>query len=179
MSTAGTTASVCFIKRGKIFVGHCGDSGIILGQEDPKHPGQWRAKPLTVDHKPEAEEELRRITDAGGKVVVKSGVPRVVWKRPKDRSHSGPIRRSTAIDEIPFLAVARALGDLWSYNAADDVFVVSPDPDLFVYEIDVLRDRCLVLATDGAWNVLTAEDAIDVVHNTEVGVKKARNDLFA
>lgn len=34
-STAGTTASVCFIKRGKLFIGHVGDSGIILGQEDP------------------------------------------------------------------------------------------------------------------------------------------------
>ena len=37
-STAGTTASICFIKRGKIFVGHCGDSGIILGQQDPEYP---------------------------------------------------------------------------------------------------------------------------------------------
>ena len=37
-STAGTTASICFIKRGKIFIGHCGDSGIILGQQDPEYP---------------------------------------------------------------------------------------------------------------------------------------------
>jgi len=27
--------------------------------------------------------------------------------------HQGPVRRSTHIEEIPFLAVARALGDLW------------------------------------------------------------------
>jgi protein phosphatase 1D len=37
-STAGTTASICFIKRGKLFVGHCGDSGIVLGQRDPEYP---------------------------------------------------------------------------------------------------------------------------------------------
>ena len=37
-STAGTTASVCFIKRGKLFIGHVGDSGIILGERDPHHP---------------------------------------------------------------------------------------------------------------------------------------------
>ncbi len=36
-STAGTTASICFIKRGKIFVGHCGDSGIVIGERDPKN----------------------------------------------------------------------------------------------------------------------------------------------
>ena len=37
-STAGTTASICFIKRGKLFIGHVGDSGIILGERDPNHP---------------------------------------------------------------------------------------------------------------------------------------------
>lgn len=37
-STAGTTASVCFIKRGKLFIGHVGDSGIILGEKDPHQP---------------------------------------------------------------------------------------------------------------------------------------------
>ena len=36
-STAGTTASIAFIRRGKIFVGHVGDSGIVLG-------GQVRAE---------------------------------------------------------------------------------------------------------------------------------------
>jgi len=42
-------------------------------------------------------------------VIKKSGVNRVVWKRPR-LSHNGPVRRSTVIDNIPFLAVARALG---------------------------------------------------------------------
>lgn len=70
---------------------------------------RWRARPLTIDHKPESEMELMRIQQAGGKVVKKSGVPRVVWYRPRG-SHKGPITRSTFIDEVPFLAVARALG---------------------------------------------------------------------
>ncbi|KAL8199135.1 UNVERIFIED_CONTAM: hypothetical protein K2H54_035134 [Gekko kuhli] len=42
-------------------------------------------------------------------VINKSGVNRVVWKRPR-LTHNGPVRRSTVIDQIPFLAVARALG---------------------------------------------------------------------
>ena len=42
-------------------------------------------------------------------MVSKSGVPRVVWNRPRV-GHKGPVRRSTPIDEIPFLAVARSLG---------------------------------------------------------------------
>jgi len=166
-STAGSTASVCFIKRGKLFIGHVGDSGIVLGERDPHHPSRWRAKSLTKDHKPDCNVELARIKSAGGKVVEKAGVPRVVWYRPHDPSHQGPIRRSTPFDEIPFLAVARALGDLWSYNAKDDVFVVSPDPDLHVYDVNVLKDRCLVLATDGAWNVLTPDMAVQCVSESE------------
>lgn len=36
-STAGTTASVAFIRRGKIYIGHVGDSAIVLGyQKDGK-----------------------------------------------------------------------------------------------------------------------------------------------
>lgn len=31
-STAGTTASIAFIRRGKIYIGHVGDSGIVLGK---------------------------------------------------------------------------------------------------------------------------------------------------
>jgi len=161
-STAGTTASIAFIRRGKIYVGHVGDSAIVLGYQDQDNPDIWRAEPLTREHKPESLEESQRITQCGGKVICKSGVPRVVWNRPK-MGHKGPVRRSTHIDEIPFLAVARSLGDLWSYNSEENVFVVSPEPDIRVYPVDITRHRCLVLATDGCWNMLTPQNAISTV----------------
>ncbi|KAK7792751.1 hypothetical protein R5R35_007069 [Gryllus longicercus] len=162
-STSGTTASIAFIRRGKIYIGHVGDSSIVLGyQED----GQWKGLPLTRDHKPESEEETQRIEQAGGKVVKKSGVPRVVWNRPR-LGHQGPVRRSTQIDEIPFLAVARSLGDLWSYNPVQDVFVVSPEPDVSVYTIDVSCHRCLIFGTDGLWNVMCPTAAVEVVQIAE------------
>lgn len=71
-STAGTTASVAFIRRGKIYIGHVGDSGIILGYQTPDSH-EWKAKPLTKDHKPENAAEMTRIESCGGKVVSKSG----------------------------------------------------------------------------------------------------------
>lgn len=79
--------------------------------------------------------------------------------------HKGPVRRSTHIDEIPFLAVARSLGDLWSYNSEENVFVVSPEPDTFVYPIDIKTHRCLILGTDGAWNMLSPEQVRFSVEN--------------
>uniref|UniRef100_A0A2M4AEW5 Protein phosphatase 2c n=1 Tax=Anopheles triannulatus TaxID=58253 RepID=A0A2M4AEW5_9DIPT len=178
-STAGTTASIAFIRRGKIYIGHVGDSGIVLGYQrdrDPANDGsahddpqgcRWVATPLTKDHKPESYAEKMRIMSCGGKVVAKSGVPRVVWNRPRI-GHKGPVRRSTPFDEIPFLAVARSLGDLWSYNSAVNKFIVSPVPDVSVIKIDPKRFRCLIFGTDGLWNVLTPKNAVDLVRNAEM-----------
>ncbi|EDW82404.2 uncharacterized protein Dwil_GK25144 [Drosophila willistoni] len=162
LSTAGTTATVAFMRREKIYIGHVGDSGIVLGYQK-KNERHWRAKQLTTDHKPESAAEKARIQRAGGNVAIKSGVPRVVWNRPRDPMHRGPIRRRTLVDDIPFLAVARSLGDLWSYNSRFKEFVVSPDPDVKVVKIDPKTFRCLIFGTDGLWNVVTPTEAVDSV----------------
>lgn len=133
-STAGTTASIAFLRKGKLYIGQCGDSGIVLGRHNSKG-GKWLAHPLTAEHKPESPEELVRIESFGGKVQQKQGIHRVVWYRPKN-PHQGPIRRNTRIEEVPFLAVARSLGDLWSYNYKTQKFVVSPEPDVDVIEVN-------------------------------------------
>lgn len=164
-STAGTTASIAFIRKGKIYIGHVGDSAIILGYQVESDP-QWRAKALTKDHKPESGPEMTRIQESGGKVVSKSGVPRVVWNRPRI-GHKGPVRRSTHMDEIPFLAVARSLGDLWSYNSELNTFVVSPEPDVKVIPVDVKSHRCLIFGTDGLWNMLSPQAAVAIVQATD------------
>jgi len=49
------------------------------------------------------------------------------------------------VDDIPFLAVARSLGDLWSYNSRFKEFVVSPDPDVKVVKIDPSTFRWVFL----------------------------------
>lgn len=180
-STAGTTASVAFIRRGKIYIGHVGDSGITLGYQDPGCP-DWKSKPLTKDHKPESEAEMKRIEQSGGKVLSKSGVPRVVWNRPRI-GHKGPVRRSTPIDEIPFLAVARSLGDLWSYNSALDEFVVSPTPDVAVIPIDTSTFRCLIFGTDGLYNMLSPQMAVHIVqqaekHNEQAALSDGPNKIW-
>lgn len=48
----------------------------------------WTPVQLTREHKPESLEESTRIHQSGGKVVSKSGVPRVVWNRPR-MGHKG------------------------------------------------------------------------------------------
>ncbi|XP_060064593.1 protein phosphatase 1D-like [Ylistrum balloti] len=167
-STAGTTCTIGIIKNSKLYVGHVGDSGIALGFDDSKCEKfiRPRGTMLTIDHKPDSPIEKKRIEECGGQVVAKSGVQRVVWNRPKV-NHKGPIRRSTPIDRIPFLAVARSLGDLWSYNYLNEEFVVSPEPDVSVHPLDPTRDKCLVIGSDGLWNMISAEEAVSVVVDLE------------
>ncbi|XP_064612423.1 uncharacterized protein LOC135476354 [Liolophura sinensis] len=169
-STSGTTASVAFIKNCKLYIGHVGDSAIVLGQQNTANAPMTAVR-LTKDHKPECPDERKRIEKSGGSVMRKAGVNRVVWNRPKN-AHKGPVRRSTPIDQIPFLAVARSLGDLWSYDFKTEEFVVSPEPDVSVRHLFPRKDRCLILGSDGLWNMLTPAEACLTVQLVEKEVEK-------
>lgn len=98
---------VRFLKVLKINIEYFPTAFILKSVLDSK---EWLAKPLTIDHKPENPDETKRIDSVGGLVLKKAGVQRVVWYRPHP-DHKGPIRRSTPIDQIPFLAVSRSLGE--------------------------------------------------------------------
>lgn len=98
--TAGTTASVAFIRRGRVYVGHVGDSGIALGKMNEyqnhirasnesvfsnrsinlpatKAESHFEAMMLTKDHKPESAEEKERI-EALGRIMASNRSWRVV-----------------------------------------------------------------------------------------------------
>ncbi|XP_013928274.1 PREDICTED: protein phosphatase 1D [Thamnophis sirtalis] len=165
-STSGTTASVVVIRGSKMYVAHVGDSGVVLGVQDDPKDDYVRAVEVTQDHKPELPKERQRIEGLGGSVINKSGVNRVVWKRPR-LTHNGPVRRSTVIDQIPFLAVARALGDLWSYDFYSGEFVVSPEPDTSVHTLDPQKHKYIILGSDGLWNMIPPQEAISMCQDHE------------
>ena len=59
------------------------------------------------------KKELKRIEASGGSVMNKAGVLRVVWNRPRQApSQHGAVGRNATVDNIPFLAIARALGTI-------------------------------------------------------------------
>ncbi|KAL6853655.1 hypothetical protein ACP4OV_019684 [Aristida adscensionis] len=88
---------------------------------------------LSVDHKPDRPDELARIEAAGGRVIYWDGA-RV----------------------LGVLAMSRAIGDgyLKPY--------VSSEPEVTVTE-RTDDDECLILASDGLWDVVTNEMACEVV----------------
>ncbi len=117
--------------------------------------------------------ELKRIRESGGNVLCKAGVHRVVWNRQKlitstNYYRSEHLRATVEYEQIPFLAVSRALGDLWSLNKQTNLYSVSPEPELTVIEIDPNKHRCLILASDGLWNMITPEVAVEIVRNCDV-----------
>ncbi|XP_072547211.1 protein phosphatase, Mg2+/Mn2+ dependent, 1Da [Salminus brasiliensis] len=178
-STSGTTASVVVIRRDRIYVAHVGDSAVVLGVQDDPDEDSIRAEEITQDHKPELPKERKRIEGLGGSVIKKSGVNRVVWKRPR-LTHNGPVRRSTVIDQIPFLAVARALGDLWSYDFYSGEFVVSPEPDTAVIKLDLKKHRYIILGSDGLWNMVSPQEAVSMCQETDkakANCQKTKEDV--
>jgi len=55
------------------------------------------------------------------------------------------------------------LGDLWSYNSEYDSFVVSPEPDVSVHDLDSAVHRCIIVASDGVWNMVSASEVVEFV----------------
>lgn len=197
-STAGTTASVLFIKNGKYYTGHVGDSRIVISQEHDESK-MCIATQLTNDHKPELASEITRINRAGGEVRDKLGVHRVVWKRP-NLYHMKPIPKNGVADTneiiiernipetyplgeneviyydtIPFLAIARSLGDFWSLNLYTGQYIVSPEPDVSCRPISP-NDKSIILGTDGLWNVIGSSLAVRILQELEIVKMNKRID---
>lgn len=48
-----------------------------------------------------------------------------------------------------------------------DDFLVSPVPDVFSFELDPRIHKCLILATDGLWNMMKPSECVEYVRQTD------------
>ncbi|XWS26442.1 hypothetical protein CRYUN_Cryun26dG0032900 [Craigia yunnanensis] len=87
---------------------------------------------LCVDHKPNREDEYERIEAAGGRVIQWNGY-RV----------------------FGVLAMSRSIGDRYLKPW------IIPEPEV-MFVPRVKEDECLILASDGLWDVMTNEEACDL-----------------
>ncbi|CAM6002940.1 unnamed protein product [Sphagnum balticum] len=123
--TVGSTAVIAVIGSCQIIVGNCGDSRAVLSRGGV-------AIPLSVDHKPEREDEMARIEAAGGRVIYWNGY-RV----------------------LGVLAMSRAIGDRY----LKPYVIAEPEVTCMKRTED---DECLVLASDGLWDVMSNDDVCDI-----------------
>ncbi|KAE8736469.1 putative protein phosphatase 2C 24 [Hibiscus syriacus] len=93
-----------------------------------------KAIPLSFDHKPDRPDELARIEAAGGRVIFVNGA---------------------RVEGI--LAMSRAIGDKYLKP------VVTSEPEITFTKREP-EDECLILASDGLWDVLSSDMACEVAH---------------
>ncbi|KAI4335261.1 hypothetical protein L6164_013925 [Bauhinia variegata] len=108
---------------------------IIVANSGDSRTVLYRGKeaiPLSADHKPNREDEWARIEAAGGRVIQWNGY-RV----------------------LGVLAVSRSIGDRYLKPW------VIPDPEVKFIRREK-NDECLILASDGLWDVMTNEEACEI-----------------
>jgi protein phosphatase 1L len=88
---------------------------------------------LTCDHKPDRVDERSRIEGAGGRVVFAG-----TWR----------------VEGV--LSVSRSIGDQRFKK------LVPALPDVHEEALDPAHDELLILATDGLWNVMSNQQAVDI-----------------
>ncbi|KAL0288991.1 UNVERIFIED_CONTAM: putative protein phosphatase 2C 52 [Sesamum calycinum] len=150
---SGSTA-VTLVKQGSnLFMGNIGDSRAILGSKDSND--SMVAIQLTVDLKPDLPREAERIKRCKGRVFALQDEPEVqrVW---------------LPFDDAPGLAMARAFGDF----CLKEYGVISiPE---FSHRVLSDRDKFVVLASDGVWDVLSNEEVVEIVSSAPTRSSAAR-----
>ncbi|GKY99829.1 hypothetical protein MPSEU_000936700 [Mayamaea pseudoterrestris] len=164
---AGTTACVALLKENVLTLANAGDSRAVVarkrvdGKAGSSKSSLFKATALTVDQNPDLPEEMQRILSAGGYVTPAPapGLSARVWLDPG----------CTQIG----LAMARSIGD----HAVSEVGVIAT-PVVTTYTVHA-DDEFLILASDGVWEFLSSQNAVDIVGaNLDRGATKACQALI-
>ncbi|KAI3863680.1 hypothetical protein MKW98_031272, partial [Papaver atlanticum] len=150
---SGTTA-VTIVRQGdNIFISNVGDSRAVLATASDD--GTLVPVQLTIDFKPNLPQEAERIMRCNGRVFCLDDEPGVhrVWLPAK---------------ATPGLAMSRALGDF----CVKDFGVISV-PEVTQRSI-TSKDQFIILATDGVWDVISNQEAVEIVSSTPDKRKAAK-----
>lgn len=164
---SGTTAVVMVVSSEGATVGSVGDSRAVLAtkpmSKDASMPTRKSSKyfrrirprrvlnaiALTVDQKPNHEDELKRIQLAGGNVA----------KITDSRGRGvGLYRVWNSKNKLPGLAMSRSIGD----QLAHEIGVIS-SPIFHTFNIYPRFDQFIVIASDGVWDVMDNSEVVDFV----------------
>jgi serine/threonine protein phosphatase PrpC len=141
---SGSTAVLATVRERKLTVCNVGDSRIITAR---LVDGKLVANDISIDHKPDREDEQRRIVATGGRVFAVE----------YDDGISGPPRVWLGHMDIPGLAMSRSIGDTVAHSAG-----VSSEPEVFHYEFHP-DDKLIILASDGLWEFMSSQEVVDFI----------------
>ena len=149
-SVSGTTAVTCLVKDNHMMFANSGDSRATILRRKPDGAVGLIAIDTTVDQKPDTPSEMKRILQMGGHVTPAgaNGSPARVWHN------------------LRGLAMARSIGD----HAAATIGVIA-EPEITEYDVHP-DDFCLIIASDGVWELLTSQQVAEISWATYQQVQK-------
>jgi len=154
---SGATCVMATLIGGKLLVYNCGDSRAVLGRRNPN--GSVYAMAMSKDHKPDRADERKRILSCGGHL----GCRQVLVNQPGRGPVSMPVGPCRVWyqhrGETLGLAMSRSLGDSIVHKSG-----VSAEPECIERVIDDYDDF-LILATDGVWDVVDNNYAVQLVQS--------------
>ena len=145
---SGCTACVALVRGNEIYLSNAGDSRAVMAQKKKKGGSdevEHVALDLTVDQNPDSPGEKERIEKCGGFV-----------SPPPEEGLSSRVWLDAGFSQIG-LAMARSIGDY----AVKTVGVIA-EPVVTKHDI-VDSDEFMIIATDGVWEFLSSQDAVDIV----------------
>ncbi|CAG9313185.1 unnamed protein product [Blepharisma stoltei] len=147
IESSGSTLNSILISGEKLVCANLGDSRAVLGS----FKDGWRSKDLSRDHKPNLPDEKARILNSNGRV------------EPKYSAHGeelGPDRVWTDDVHASGLAMSRSIGD----SRVHKVGVIT-EPELVYHQI-MPEDKFAIIASDGVWEFMSSEEAVEIVGKT-------------
>ena len=145
---SGTTCNLIFQFNIHLLCFNVGDSrSILISNSEDANNQLITIMSLSVDHKPDLPEELKRIQSAGG-----------VVDQIEDYfgNKLGPLRVFKYGCPYPGLAMSRSLGDL----QAKECGVIST-PEIIEYDINK-KTKYLVVCSDGVWEFISNEQVVQI-----------------
>ncbi|KAH8413812.1 hypothetical protein KR222_008726 [Zaprionus bogoriensis] len=130
---SGCTAVVCLLHGRDLYVANAGDSRCVISRNG-------KAIEMSLDHKPEDDEESTRIIKAGGRVSLDGRV-------------NGGLNLSRALGDHAYKTNLELAPEAQMISALPDVkkLIITPE------------DEFMVLACDGIWNHMTSEEVVEFV----------------
>ncbi|KAG9150157.1 hypothetical protein Leryth_009730 [Lithospermum erythrorhizon] len=160
LASVGTCCLAGVISNGLLYVANAGDSRVVLGRAEKAVRGV-SAIQLSTEHNAKFEsvrDEVRSLHPHDPQIVVqKHKVWRVKGIIQVSRSIGDAYLKSVEFNKEPLLAKFR-IYDLFSKP------LISPEPSIFIHKLNS-KDQFLIFASDGLWEHLSNQEAVDIVHS--------------
>jgi serine/threonine protein phosphatase PrpC len=145
---SGATGTILVVLEDYFVVANCGDSPVFVFRQGK--PGKITAEQISLDHKPEMEEEAKRIIATGG--ILDQHESALTGKK------LGPLRVWSNKVRQPGLAMTRSLGD----GLAKTCGVICK-PTVRVVQRDKAVDRAVLVCSDGISDQVGVEEMEEIV----------------